>query len=62
MFPSNNKIVYLQFVFFCSYVNQTQYEHRRGSAEDAIRYLNTAIGLKPEDELPYMVRSKCLIK
>ena len=47
---------------YMTYVNQAQYELRRGSAEVAIRYLNTAIGLKPEDELPYMVRSKCLIK
>ena len=44
------------------YVNQAQYELRTGSAEVAIIYLNTAIALQPEDELPFLVRSKCLNK
>ena len=42
------------------YVNQAQYEMRTGSAEVAIIYLNTAIALRPDDELPFIVRSKCL--
>ena len=43
-----------------TYVNQAQYELMTGCAEVAIEYLDFAVALNPEDELPYIVRSKCL--
>ena len=47
---------------YMTYVNQAQYELKTGTPEVALSYLNVAIGLQPEDDIPYMVRSKCLIK
>lgn len=41
-------------------MNQAQYEMNIGCPEVAIIYLNLAIGLKPETDLPFLVRSKCL--
>ena len=47
-------------VSYMTYVNQAQYELLTGCADVAIGYLNCAVALKPEDQLPYIVRSKCL--
>ena len=44
------------------FVNQAQYEMLTGSINVAIGYLDTAVGMKPEDDLPYIVRSKCLCR
>ena len=43
-----------------TFVTQGIYELRSGSAEVAIEYLNNAISLDPDDEMPYIVRSQCL--
>ena len=45
-----------------TYVNQGLYEMRSGSAEVAIEYLDQAVSNDPDDEQPYIVRSKCLNK
>ena len=42
------------------FVTQGIYKLRSGSAEVALEYLNNAIKLDPEDELPFIVRSQCL--
>ena len=42
------------------YVNQALYELKTGSPEVAIVYLDTAVALKPEEEVPFIVRSRCL--
>ena len=47
---------------YMTYVNQARYELRSGSAEVAIKYLNLAVHLNPEDEIPFIVRSKCHIR
>ena len=44
------------------FVTQGIYELRSGSAEVAIEYLNRAISLDPDDEMPYIVRSQCLTR
>ena len=45
---------------YMTFVNQGLYEMRSGSAEVAIEYLDQAVKNDPDDELPYIVRSKCL--
>lgn len=45
-----------------TYVNQGLYEMRSGSAEVAIEYFDLAVSNDPDDEQPYIVRSKCLNK
>jgi hypothetical protein len=47
-------------VSYMTYVSQAKYELLTGSPEVAIGYLDRAVALKPEDELPYVARSKCL--
>ena len=47
---------------YMTFVNQGLYEMRSGSAAVAIEYLDQAVKNDPEDELPYIVRSKCLNK
>ena len=47
-------------VSYMTYENQAQYELVTGCAEVAIGYLDCAVALKPGDQLPYIVRSKCL--
>ena len=47
-------------VNYMTYVSQAKYELLTGSPEVAIGYLDLAVALKPEDELPYIARSKCL--
>jgi hypothetical protein len=47
-------------VSYMTYVSQAKYELLTGCPEVAIGYLDRAVALKPEDELPYVARSKCL--
>ena len=47
---------------YMTFVTQGIYELRSGSAEVAIEYLNRAISLDPDDEMPYIVRSQCLTR
>ena len=47
---------------YMTYLNQALYELRSGSAEVAIEYLDQAVSNDPDDELPFIVRSKCLNK
>lgn len=42
------------------FLTQGLYELRSGTPEVALEYLNNAIKLEPEDELPFIVRSQCL--
>ena len=47
---------------YITYLNQGIYELRSGSAEVAIEYLDQAVKNDPDDELPFIVRSRCLNK
>ena len=47
---------------YITYLNQGIYELRSGSAEVAIEYLDQAVKNDPDDELPFIIRSKCLNK
>ena len=47
---------------YMTFVNQGLYEMRSGSAAVAIEYLDQAVKNDPDDELPFIVRSKCLNK
>ena len=44
------------------YINQALYELRSGSAEVAIEYLDQAVMNDPDDEIPFIIRSRCLNK
>ena len=43
-----------------TYLSQGIYEMKCGSAEVALTYLNRAVELEAEDEIPLVVRSECL--
>ena len=45
---------------YVTYLSQGIYEMKCGSAEVALTYLNRAVELEAEDELPLVVRSECL--
>ena len=45
---------------YVTYLSQGIYEMKCGSAEVALTYLNRAVELAAEDELPLVVRSECL--
>ena len=45
---------------YVTYLSQGIYEMKCGSAEVALNYLNRAVELEAEDELPLVVRSECL--
>ena len=47
---------------YMTYLKQAMYELRTGSAEIAIEYLDEAVKNDPDDELPFVIRSKCLNK
>ena len=47
---------------YMTYVRQGLFELRSGTAEVAIEYLDQAVVNHPDDELPYIVRSRCLNK
>ena len=47
---------------YMTFVNQAIFELKTGSAEIAIEYLDQAMKAYPEDEIPYLIRSKCLNK
>ena len=47
---------------YVTYLNQGIYELRSGEPEIAIEYLDQAVRNDPEDELPFIIRSKCLNK
>ena len=45
---------------YVTYLSQGIHEMKCGSAEVALTYLNRAVELEAEDELPLVVRSECL--
>ena len=45
---------------YMTFVNQAMFEMRSGSAENAIEYLDQAMKANPDDETPFLIRSKCL--
>ena len=47
---------------YITYLSQGIYEMKCGSAEVALGYLDKAVDLEAEDELPLVVRSECLNK
>ena len=47
---------------YMTFVNQAVFEMRSGSAEIAIEYLDQAVKGNPDDETPFVVRSRCLNK
>ena len=47
---------------YMTFVNQAVFEMRSGSAEIAIEYLDQAMRANPDDEIPFLIRSKCLNK
>ena len=47
---------------YITYLSQGIYEMKCGSAEVALGYLDKAVDLEADDELPLVVRSECLNK
>ena len=47
---------------YITYLSQGIYEMKCGSAEVALGYLDKAVDLETDDELPLVVRSECLNK
>jgi hypothetical protein len=47
---------------YMTYINQALYELGSGSAEVAIEYLDQAVMNDPDDEIPFIIRSRCLNK
>ena len=47
---------------YITYLSQGIYELKCGSAEVALTYLNRAVDLEAEDEIPLVVRSECFNK
>ena len=47
-------------VDYVTFVFQAQFELRSGCADVALEYLDAALTLDPEDEILFVIRSKCL--